>query len=127
MNKKYEQLQKELLRRGLTKSCTLGRHVGIMDEAADAIGYLETHISRFAEFHFILVYVSENCFDEEICRDRLRMLWTAYCLHHGLEADTSGYDTDLLELWNKLTETDDGASDWSDFDSFDNFMCTYLV
>ena len=127
MTNKYDKLQKELLSYGLTNGSVLGRHMGIMDVAAEAIEDLETHISRFAEFHFMLVYVAENCFDEEICRDQLRMLWTAYCLHHGLEADTSGYDTDLLELWNKLTETGDGASDWSDFDSFDNFMCTYLV
>ncbi len=101
--------------------------MGIMDDAADAIEDLQTHISRVAEFDFMLAYVQESCFDEEICRDWLRMLWTAYCLHHGLEVDTSDYDNDLLELWNKLTETSDETSDWSDFSSFDHFMCTYLV
>lgn len=101
--------------------------MGIMDDAADAIEDLQTHISRVAEFDFMLSYVQESCFDEEICRDWLRMLWTAYCLHHGLEVDTSDYDNDLLELWSKLTETGDGTSDWSDFSSFDHFMCTYLV
>ena len=127
MLKKCDELQKKLLSYGLTTSSVLGRHMGIMDDAADAIEDLQTHISRVAEFDFMLSYVQESCFDEEICRDWLRMLWTAYCLHHGLEVDTSDYDNDLLELWSKLTETGDGTSDWSDFSSFDHFMCTYLV
>lgn len=127
MLKKCDELQKKLLSYGLTNSSVLGRHMGIMDDAADAIEDLQTHISRVAEFDFMLSYVQESCFDEEICRDWLRMLWTVYCLHHGLEVDTSDYDNDLLELWSKLTETGDGTSDWSDFSSFDHFMCTYLV
>ena len=127
MLKKYDELQKKLLSYGLTNSSVLGRHMGIMDDTADAIEDLQTHISRVAEFDFMLSYVQESCFDEEICRDWLRMLWTVYCLHHGLEVDTSDYDNDLLELWSKLTETSDGTSDWSDFSSFDHFMCTYLV
>jgi len=127
MLKKYDELQKKLLSYGLTNRSVLGRHMGIMDDAADAIEDLQTHISRVAEFDFMLSYVQESCFDEEICRDWLRMLWTVYCLHHGLEVDTSDYDNDLLELWSKLTETSDGTSDWSDFSSFDHFMCTYLM
>ena len=55
------------------------------------------------------------------------VLWTVYCLHHSLEVDTSDYGYDLLELWMKITETGDGTSEWSDFSSFDHFMCTYLV
>lgn len=57
----------------------------------------------------------------------LRMLWTAYCLHHSLDVDTSGYDGDLLELWNELEKTGDGTADWSNYDDFDNFMRAYLV
>lgn len=55
------------------------------------------------------------------------MLWTAYCLHHDLDADTSGYDNDLIELWIILSESGDGTSEWADFNEFDNFMCRYLV
>lgn len=127
MLKKYDELKKELLSYGLTNGSALGLHMGIMDIAVEAIEDLETHISRVAEFDFMLSYVQESCFDEEICRDWLRMLWTAYCLHHRLEVDTSSYNNDLLELWSKLDEINDGTSDWSDFSSFDHFMCTYLV
>lgn len=95
--------------------------------ADDANKKAENTISRPAELRFLLSYVSESCFDNEICRDRLRMLWTAYCLHHNLDVDTSGYDNDLLELWNKLAETGDGTADWSDYGEFYNYMCTYLT
>ena len=127
MSRKYDKLQKELLSYGLTKGSTLGRHMGIMDEAADAIEDLETHISRVAEFDFMLAYVQESCFDEEICRDRLRMLWTVFCLHHSLDVDTHIYDCYLLELWKQLQKTGDGASEWTDFGGFGMFICKYLV
>ena len=80
-----------------------------------------------AEFGFLTGYVAESCFDEEIYRDRLRMLWTAFCLHHCLDADTHVYDCYLSELWERLRETGDGTSEWSGFDGFETFMCKYLV
>ena len=80
-----------------------------------------------AEFGFLTGYVAESCFDEEIYRDRLRMLWTAFCLHHGLDVDTHVYDWYLSELWKRLQETGDGTSEWADFDDFERFMCKYLV
>ena len=80
-----------------------------------------------AEFDFLTGYAVESFFDEEICRDRLRMLWTAFCLHHGLDVDTHVYDCYLSELWERLRETGDGTSEWSGFDGFETFMCKYLV
>ena len=80
-----------------------------------------------AEFEFLTGYVAESCFDEEIFRDLLRMLWTAFCLHHGLDADTHVYDWYLSELWKRLQETGDGTSEWADFNEFENFMCKDLV
>lgn len=80
-----------------------------------------------AEFEFLIAFVTESCFDEEICRDHLRMLWTAFCLHHGLDADTNVYDCYLSELWKRLQDTGDGTSEWEDFNGFDSFMCKYLV
>jgi len=80
-----------------------------------------------AEFDFLTGYAVESFFDEEICRDRLRMLWTAFCLHHGLDVDTHVYDCYLSELWERLRETGDGTSEWSGFDGFETFLCKYLV
>lgn len=84
-------------------------------------------IDREAEFDYLLGYVAQSCFNEEICRDRLRMLRTAYCLHHNLDVDTADYDNDLLELWNGLEETGDDSAVWGGYDGFDLFMCEYLV
>ena len=45
--------------------------------AARLIEGLQTTVNRTAEFEFLRSYVAESCFDDDICRDRLRMLWTA--------------------------------------------------
>lgn len=80
-----------------------------------------------AEFEFLMDYAVESCFDEEICRDRLRMLWTAFCLHHDLDVDTHVYDCYLSELWRTMERFEKETPDWPDFDSFELFMCKYLV
>ena len=52
-------------------------------------------MDKIAEFDFLSDFVAENCFDVEVCRDQLRVLWTAFCLHHGLIVDTHNYDLHL--------------------------------
>ena len=89
--------------------------------------FINNNEFRTAELQFLQNYVTGSCFDEEISRDHLRMLWTAYCLHHNLDVDTAGYDNDLLVLWMALSETGDGTSEWEDYNEFGNFMCRYLV
>lgn len=87
----------------------------------------EGAVDRNAEFEFMSSYAANNCFDDDICRYCLRILWTAYCLHHGLDVDTAEYDNDILKLWHSVSEVEGETADWSDYDSFDNFMCSYLV
>lgn len=82
---------------------------------------------KTAEFGFITAYAAENGLDAEICRDQLRMLWTAFCLHHDLNVDTYAYDRYLFELWQEMQKAGDGTSEWADADEFENFMCAYLV
>lgn len=95
--------------------------------AARIIESMQNTVSREAEMEYLKEFVRQGCFDEEISRDQLRCLWTAYCLHHRLDADTSGYDSDLLALWNTVAEEEAETADWSGYDSFYNFMCRYLV
>lgn len=95
--------------------------------AARIIESIQGMVSREAEMKYLKEFARQSCFDVEILRDQFRCLWTAYCLHHGLDADTSGYDNDLAKLWNITAEDKSETADWSDFDSFDNFMCRYLV
>lgn len=81
-----------------------------------------------AEFRFLLHYAKEAFFDEEICRDLLRVLWTAYCLHKGLTTISAQYASELLKVWCEVVEGSEGeTADWSDFRSFDTFMQRYLV
>ncbi len=75
---------------------------------------------------YLKEFVRQGCFDGELSRDQLRCLWTAYCLHHRLDADTSGYDNDLKELWNPTTESEPETADGSDYDSFGNFSADIL-
>lgn len=95
--------------------------------AARIIESIQDKVSRKAEMEYLKEFARQSCFDVEIIRDQFRCLWTAYCLHHGLDADTSRYDNDLNKLWNATAEDEPETADWSDFDSFDSFMCKYLV
>lgn len=83
--------------------------------------------AREKEMELMKNFAEEAYFDEEIFRDQLRCLWTAYCLHYNLDVDTSSYDSELWELWQSSIICDEDTADWSDFDSFDNFMCAHLV
>lgn len=95
--------------------------------AARIIEALQSMISREAEMEYLKEFVQQGCFDDEICKDHLRCLWTAYCLHHDVDVDTARYDKNLLGLWDMMLEREPETADWSNYDEFDNFMCRYLV
>ena len=82
---------------------------------------------RAQELQYIISFAEEGCFDTEAARSQLRGLWTAYCLHHNLDMDTSGYDHDLMNIWAQISATEGGAACGRVFDSFDSFMCAGLV
>ena len=75
-----------------------------------------------AEFEFLVQFIKRATFDLEVSRDQLRALWTAYCLHYHLVADTYQYDIAMLDLWGAVSETEGDTADWSDLDNFDDFM-----
>lgn len=79
------------------------------------------------EFEYITDYIDESFFDSEICRDQLRSLWTAHCLHHDIDVDTGLYDYALMELWCRLALSEEDTADWGDYESFGKFMSEYLV
>ena len=94
--------------------------------SARIIRSMQGKINQEAEMEYLKEFARQNCFDGENIRDQLRCLWTAYCFHDGLDVDTLGYDNDLFALWGiMMEETETGG--WKDYDSFDNFMCKYLV
>lgn len=67
----------------------------------DAAEYIERQfatINRTAEFGYMKAFIVEGDFSDERYRAQLRALWTAYCLHHNLDVDTTEYDADLNGL-----------------------------
>lgn len=84
-------------------------------------------IDRSTEFAYMIQFADDRFLDEELGRDQFRALWTAYCFHHDIHVDTGKYDADMLQLWDAVQKVDRETADWSDFDSFDGFMCRYLV
>lgn len=95
--------------------------------AARIIESMQGTVSREAEMKYLKEFVQQGYFDEELGRNQFRCLWPAYCFHHELIVDTSGYDNDVIELWNAIAKDEPETADWDDFDSFDNFMCRFLV
>lgn len=79
------------------------------------------------ELDYLKDFSCEAYFDTEVGREQLRSLWTAYCLHNDLIVDTGTYDDDILELWSAVSLGEEDTAEWSDFDSFDDFMCAHLV
>lgn len=79
------------------------------------------------ELQYIISFAEESRFDMEPAHSQLRSLWTAYCLHHDLNVDTSGYDHDLMAIWEQVSATEGNTACWSDFESFDAFMSADLV
>lgn len=79
------------------------------------------------DFAFLLQFVEESLMDEEICRDQLRALWTAYCIKKDFSPDTLPYDLACRDLWDKVSGSEADTGDWCDFDSFDSFMCDMMV
>lgn len=41
--------------------------------------------------------------------------------------DTASYDADLAAVWREIAQLEEDTAYWSDFDSFDSFMCAELV
>lgn len=99
-----------------------------VEEAAEFIEELRKHLStKSRELEYMKKFAQESYFDDELSRDQLRSLWTAYCLHNDLIVDTYTYDNDIMELWSIVSLGEEDTAEWSDFDSFDNFMCAHLV
>lgn len=109
------------------KGRPLAGHENTIDVIDGMYARWHGYIDRADEFAYMVQFASHNCFDDELARDQLRALWTAYCFRHDLDVDTSEYDADLAKLWDIVAEDEDDTADWSDYSSFDSFMCRYLV
>lgn len=91
----------------------------------DAEILLRNLLNGKEELAFLERFVKENAFDGEAMCDQLRSLWTAYCIHFGLEPEEARYGHDLARLWFIMNERDNAF--WSNLESFDSFMGCYLM
>ncbi len=87
----------------------------------------QTAEDRTRELQYIISFAGEGGFDSELACNQLRSLWTAYCLRHDLAVDTSTYDHALMDVWERVAAVEGDSAYWSDYSSFDNFMCANLV
>lgn len=95
--------------------------------AAKIIETLQNTISREVELKYLKNFIQQRYLGDDIGRYQLRCLWTTYCFHHNLDADTSEYDSALQELWDQMTDQERENEDWEDVEGFEGFMCCYLV
>ena len=102
----------------LSGESLLARLKALKDQAAE---------ERTRELQYIISFAGQGCFDAELACNQLRSLWTAYCLHHDLDVDISGYDNDLTTVWAQVAAVEDDTACWSDYSSFGSFMCAHLV
>lgn len=86
-----------------------------------------TSLDKRKELEFIQAFIGGAFFDEEVCRDQLRSLWTAYCLHHGLDVDTAMYDAVLLDLFNALSLEQRRELCRNYYPKFDDVMGVWLA
>ncbi|MCX4256449.1 MAG: hypothetical protein OSJ54_05930 [Oscillospiraceae bacterium] len=97
-------------------------------EFFEALGYkvLIEPSSNYSKEKDELIHFASSCEDYEgVVADQLRALWTAFCIHENLDVDTNSYDNALNEVWCALTTNN--VKPFSDFNTFDRFMCKYLV
>lgn len=87
-------------------------------------------MDKAKEIKYLKAFAEESDFSEQLCREQLRSLWTAYCFHQNLDVATGYYDDSLLNLWNRINEVNDAASllpDWPGYEKFDLYMGAYLA
>lgn len=97
------------------------------EEAIELLSKMsDKQLAKMNELSFLFKWVREADFCGDLNIDILRILWTAYCFHHGLDIDTAEYDNTLLHIYNTVI-LDDSADVPISYDKFDDYMAYYLV
>lgn len=79
------------------------------------------------EFDYMRGFIDGADFFDEIPLKQLWVLWTAFCFHNNLDADTGVYDSYLRELWEALLHNSTSGFEPDDFEQFDIDMAKYLI
>lgn len=104
---------------------------GQIRKKVGAIKEADNTVSQLAELEYILEFAKERSFNgDAVEREQLRVLWTAYCLHHNIDCDTEMWGSHINQLWEAVIDGVDigGSSDeLHDLSTFDEYMCAYLT
>lgn len=79
------------------------------------------------EYDYMLDFTKEIAyFDENPELDKLKILWTAYCLHRHLTVDVNDYDPLLKRIYDTIITTHPDAKDLTTYSMFKTFMSDML-
>ena len=79
------------------------------------------------EWGDLMNYIMKSDFQQQVCRQQLMALWTAFCIHNDLDVDTSKYDELLSHIYIALLTKENLFDDWKIFSNFENYICKFLV
>ncbi len=84
-------------------------------------------LSQDAEMEFLLFFALSHRdeWNDDDFKQQLRALWTALCLHFGVEVDTMIYDNLLARVKNTGIAPEDGSGICFASD-FENFMAEFM-
>lgn len=110
---------------GRKVSARISYILNVGDICQEAANYVILGLSMhdISEFQNIIDYVKSADWNNHVCFEQLRALWTAYCIHNHYECDTYAYDTKLRELYEEYAQHDVSLT----AEQFDEYMCNYLV
>lgn len=83
-------------------------------------------LSQSDESKFMAEFIQQSILKEELFRNQLRMLWTAYCLHQSAPVGSGTFECGLMYLWGVLQKDNSGAAGWGSYEGFEEFMSAYL-
>lgn len=81
------------------------------------------------EFEYIICFIRESDLSEGIVRQQLRALWTAFCLHWGIDCDTAMWDrymSALISEIKKLPEDRKASGSLASPKQADLYLGTFL-
>lgn len=97
------------------------------EEAIELLSKMsDKQLAKMNELSFLFEWVRETDFCGDLDIDILRILWTAYCFHNGLDVYTAEYDNVLLCIYNSIVPND-SVNVLMTYDEFDAYMAHYLV
>ncbi len=80
------------------------------------------------EYKYILEFIeSSDDLDQIIVMQQLRCLWTAFCIHHGINGVTYEYDAKIDWMWEAMQENESAPYSSLEHERFYRAMSNYLV